>query len=94
MIIKIVGGVAGGVLLCLLTIMCGMCACIIKLRKNRRVEHFDLNAGPTEPVYETIVDPSYAGLCDIRKETELMFNDAYNFGMCKQDQYSQDQYSL
>ena len=42
----------------------------------------------TEPVYETIVDPSYAGLCDIQKETELMFNDAYNFGMCKQDPYS------
>ena len=48
----------------------------------------ELNAGTTEPVYETIVDPSYAGLCDIQKETELMFNDAYNFGMCKQDPYS------
>lgn len=41
-------------------------------------QEFDL--GNAEPVYETIADPAYAGICDIRKESELMFcNDAYNY---------------
>lgn len=91
MINRIVGGVAGGVLLCLLlAIICVVCAvCIIKVRKNRKVEQFDPNTGqptqpvetfelnttPTEHVSETTTDPSFTALHDMEKETELTFND-------------------
>ena len=63
MVNQIVGGVVGGVLLCLLVlaIMGGVCVCIIKVRKNKKVEQ---NTGPAEPVDETITDPSYAATCD------------------------------
>ena len=72
---------AGGTLLCLLIVVCTFCTCIVKLGKRRRAEEFDLGVREAEPVYETIVDPAYAqpGMCDIQKETELMFNNAYNY---------------